>query len=613
MEDKETNHLPHEGAEEIREQSQVNEHDAAEGDSFAELFEASLNEQPVVEPDRMVSGTVVGRDVDSLLVDVGAKVEGAVPLSEFSEPGKFEMPEIGEKVQVVIKSSGRGGLKLSMREALQKAVWKSVEEALKTKSTIKGEIVSEIKGGYQVDLGGVRAFLPKSEADVNPRHQVSALIGTPCEMAIISANYKQENIVVSRRQPQQALLDEKRRIFFDRVSIGDRVSGVVKRLTDFGAFVEVNGVDTLLHVSDISWRRLQHPDEALSVGQMVVAEIVKLDPDSGKVSLSMRVLQADPWKKVTSKYEVGMRLTGTVRRLLDYGAMVELEPGVEGMIHRSQMSWTRKEVRPTAVLAEGDVVDVAVLEILQEKRRIALSLKAVMENPWQAWLAKYPIGIKVTGKVRNITDFGLFVGLNDELDGLVHIGNLSWDRPGSELLDEYQKGQEVTCVVLGGDIERQRISLGIKQLTVDPFDIFLKGAGRGACVHGTVTGLKSGEAIVEISKGVQAVLSLREVPHEHDEIKIGTELDAKIIEVDRSRRKVKLSINLLIRDEERDAIRSYSRSMRKDPAPSALALELKRKLAALPKASQTNVVHSIAKPATSRKAKAAEPKRSRAK
>jgi len=576
------NQFPSEHGEEIGSEPLQQEQNGSGEESFADLFEASLNDQSDDEPDQLVSGTVVGQDSESLLVDIGAKVEGAVPLSEFADDGKLKIPGTGDTVMVVVKSRGRGGLRLSMRDARQKEMWGLVETAVETGALLQGEIVAEIKGGYQVDLGGIRAFMPKSEADINPRHAAAALIGTESELAIITASRKQNNVVVSRRKPQQLLLDEKRRIFFGKASIGDHVNGVVKRLTDFGAFVEVEGVDALLHVSDISWRRLQHPDEALSIGQAVFAEIVKLDPENGKVSLSMRVLQADPWKKVASNYELSMRLTGTVRRLLEYGAMVELEPGVEGMIHRSQMSWTRKDIKPTAVLSEGDVVDVAVLEIDAEKRRIGLSLKAVTENPWQCWLADHAIGTKVTGKIRNITDFGVFVGLNDELDGLVHVGNISWDEAGQKLLGEYQKGQEITCIVLGGDIGRQRISLGIKQLTEDPFELFMKGAGRGARVHGSVISLNNGDAVVQISDGIEAFLPKREIPKEHEELKTGMQLEAKIIEVDRSRRRVKLSISQLLWDEEREAVRSYSDSLREEPAPSALALALQRKMASLP-------------------------------
>jgi small subunit ribosomal protein S1 len=575
----------------LPEESQVEEKEHAstemevnEGeDSFLELFEASLDGGAVVRPGSIVQGVVVGRDSESLIVDVGAKAEGVVPLTEFSEQGMPPVPEVGEEIRVLIRSiGGREGLRLSAREAIRQVAWEAVEEALQNGSTIEGEIISEIKGGYHVDLGGIRAFLPRSEADIDPHHQASALLGTRSEMAILSANRQQNNIVVSRRKPQQSLIEQKRKAFFARASLGDKVTGTVKRLTDFGAFVEVEGVDALLHVSDITWRRLHHPEEALSLGQRITAEIVKLDPETGKLSLSMRVLQPDPWKEVANKYEVGMRLTGTVRRLLDFGAMVELEPGVEGMIHRSEISWTKKEIKPVEALSEGDVVDVAVLEVSPEKRRIALSLKAVKENPWKAWLTNHPPGTKIKGKICNITEFGLFVGLNEELDGLVHIGNLSWDRPGNEVLAEYEKGQEITCVVLGGDIERQRISLGIKQLTTDPFDVFLKGSGRGANVHGTVVELRSGGAIVELGKGVQAILPMREVPRDYQEIKVGTELEAKIIEVNRSRRQVTLSVKQMLRDEEREAIRNYSQVVQEEAAPSALALglmKLKAKLA----------------------------------
>ncbi|MFQ5355251.1 MAG: S1 RNA-binding domain-containing protein [Mariprofundaceae bacterium] len=582
-------------------------------DSFRDLFEASLDDEPAVSPGNIVRGIVVGRDGESLIVDVGAKAEGLVPLAEFSEAGMPAVPEVGDELGVLISASGRGGIKLSAREALKKEARAAVQQAQQSGSTLEGEILAEIKGGYRVNLGGTIAFLPRSEADLDSRHLSSELLGSKSEMLILSADFQKDNIVVSRRQPQQLLLDEKRKAFFARASVGERVDGVVKRLADFGAFVEVDGVDALLHVSDITWRRLRHPDEVLTVGQKITAEIVKLDPEKGKFSLSMRVLQPDPWKGVIGKYEVGMRLTGTVRRLLDFGAMVELEPGVEGMIHRSEISWTNKEIKPIEALSEGDVVDVAVLEILPEKRRIGLSLKAVKDNPWKSWLSKHPAGTRIDGTVRNITEFGLFVSLSDELDGLVHIGNLSWDRLGNEVLAEFQKGQVVTCVVLGGDIERQRISLGIKQLTTDPFDLFLKEAGRGARVHGTVVELKSNEATLELAKGIRAVLPLREVPRDHEEIKPGAKLEAKIIEVNRTRRQVTLSIKQMQRDEEQEAIRSYSQVVKEEGSSlSALALglmDLKVKLASKPKPKPKPKVKAKAKPKAATKATAkASPK-----
>lgn len=552
---------------------------AESGESFADLFESSLEGQPVVKRGEVVTGTVVAKDSEHVVIDVGSKAEGTVALSEFAELGNPEGPALGDQVEVVVISAGgRGGMRFSAKDARRRIAWQKLREANETGSPIRVAVIAEVKGGYRVSYEGLNGFMPRSEADTDPRHQSAALLGKECTAKIIRVDRKQENIVVSRRQIMAEELEGKREAFFAKYHVGDRVTGTVRRLTDFGAFVDVDGVDTLLHVSDISWRHLRHPSELLVVGQEITAEIIRLNAASAKVSLSMKVLQPDPWNRVGQNYEPGMRVTGTVHRLLDYGAVVELEPGVEGMIHRSELNWMRPDIKPSEVLTEGEVVDVAVLEIKPEKRRIALSLKAVSDNPWQGWLAKHPIGSHVKGKVRNITDFGLFVGQDDGLDGLVHLGNLSWSNAGKEELAKYKVGQQVECVVLGVDVERQRISLGIKQLDEDPFDVFLAGADRGARVSGKVVALEKGAARVEVAEGIEAVLPLKEVPKENAELKVDDSVDAKIIDVDRRKRKVVLSVRQLHRDEERDAIRAYASDGGKvDSGPSALALELQRK------------------------------------
>ncbi|MDQ7012155.1 MAG: 30S ribosomal protein S1, partial [Mariprofundaceae bacterium] len=457
-----------------------------ETESFKQLFEASLREQAVIRRGETVRGVVVSRDAESVIVDVGAKAEGMIPVSEFEQAG-LDLPDVGDEIEAMVQSvGGASGIRLSVLEACRRKIWESIDTAMESGATLEATVTAEIKGGFRVNLGGLKAFMPRSEVDPDPHMPAAEIIGKPCQVTVLEARRKPENIVVSRKQPLAEERDAQRQAFFDSVSVGDRVSGTVRRLADFGAFIDVGGVDALLHVSDIAWRRLNHPSEMLSVGQSVTAEIIKLDPEKGKVSLSMKALQDDPWNKVAETYEPGMRLTGTVRRLLDFGAVVELEPGIEGMIHRSEMSWTRKDVRPTQVLAEGDVVDVAVLEVDPEARRIRLSLKAVTENPWQAWLARHPVGSRVSGKIKTITDFGFFVAVDDDLDGLVHLENLSWDKPGAEALTAYQKGQQVECVVLGVDVERQRIALGVKQLSDDPFELFLAGVKRGGRVSGVV-------------------------------------------------------------------------------------------------------------------------------
>jgi len=545
--------------------------------SFKQMFEESLKQHPVAERGQLVSGLVVGVDQESVMVDVGGKNEGVVPLNEFEKIGE-PVPAIGESIEVMVQSiGGTKGVNLSVLAAKHQSLWKCVDDSLANGSCIPATVQAEVKGGLRVDLGGLSAFLPRSEIDINPSSS-SDMIGQQTDVVVLTASRRPENIVVSRKRPLEAARSEERQVFFATATVGDKISGEIKRLTDFGAFVDAGGVDALLHVSEIAWRRLKHPSEVLQVGQHITAEIIKLNEATGKVSLSMRTLQADPWENVSGKYQAGMRLTGTVRKLLDYGAMVEIEPGVEGMIHRSEMRWTRQDVNPSKVLAEGDVVDVAVLAVDEEKRRISLSLKEVTENPWQAWLAKYPAGTHVKGAVRSITDFGLFVRLDNELDGLVHIGNLSWHESGEQVIASYAKGNEVECVVLGVDVERQRIALGIKQLEDDPFEVFLTNASRGSRVNGKILAPAAGGFTVELMPGITAYLPLREVPKEHGELKSGSAIEAKIIELDRKRRSVKLSISKMLHDEEKDAVRNYAKSRATKGAPSALALELQRKL-----------------------------------
>ncbi|MDX8390546.1 MAG: 30S ribosomal protein S1 [Mariprofundaceae bacterium] len=550
------------------------EESTPEGESFEKLFEASLQQKPVLEENQLTEGLVVGIDGDNVIIDVGIKGEGVVPVSEFDTA-----PQLNDKIEVLIRAvGGADGLRLSVLEVRKRLAWERLEIAIVDDHTVTARIESEIKGGYRLNISGIQAFMPKSEADPDPRTPASSLIGTRCEVAVISASKRPENIVVSRKKPLEKVVKAKQAAFFESIHLGDKIEGAIKRLATFGAFVDIGGVDALLHISDISWRRINHPQEMLSVGQSITAEVIKLDREAGKVSISMRALQADPWKRVDKTYESGMRLTGTVRRLLDFGAMIEIEPGVEGMIHRSELSWTRSDANPASLLTIGDVVDVAVLSVDAEKRRIALSLKEVCENPWQAWLSENPIGSKLSGPVKSKTDFGIFVRLTKELDGLVHIGNLSWDKSGEDALADYSKGDTVETVVLGVDIDKQRIALGVKQLLDDPLDLFLAGSGKGQNVNGTVSEVKERVAIVSLADGVYGTLPMRELPREHEALKVGDSIDAKVTMIDKRKRSITLSVRKMLDDEERDALRDYAQSQNTEPAPSALALELQRKL-----------------------------------
>lgn len=546
----------------------------SEEENFAQLLEDSLRSQPIVEEGQVVTGHILSVHGDEVTIDIGLKGEATVSINEFSGA---TAPVSGTDIDVLIRHiGGQKGLEISVREALQRKLWDKLEASVKDESTIQGNIEAEIKGGYRVNLGGLSAFMPKSEADTDMHVNAAQFIGTSCVFSVLNLSRRPENIVVSRKKPMMVEQAVVRQSFFEKVQIGDQLSGHVKRLVDFGAFVDVGGIDALLHVSDISWRHINHPQEMLTVGQNITAEVIKADAASGKISISMRTLQADPWLNVAEKYQPSMRLTGTVRRLLDFGVMVELESGVEGMIHRSEMSWLRKDIQPSSVVTLGDVVDVAVLSVDSAKRRIALSLKEVMENPWQSWLSQHPVGEKVSGLVRNITSFGLFIELSDGLDGLIHLSNFSWEKQGSDVIGEYSAGQEVEAVVLGVDIDRQRISLGIKQLSEDPLDLFLEHSGRSATVEGEVLEIQQFIALVRLTKGVDAVLPLREVPRDQS-LNVGDMIEAKVIETDKRRRKVVLSVRQLLQDEERDAIRTYAQNIEADQQPSALALELQRK------------------------------------
>ncbi|MBL1352340.1 MAG: 30S ribosomal protein S1 [Zetaproteobacteria bacterium] len=554
----------------------VNEQAAIpEEESFKAMFEASLKEERPLRKGESVRGMVVEVRAEQVIMDVGGKNEGSISIAEFEKLG-LDTPKAGDEIDAVILFTG-GSIRLSILEGKRREQWLKIDAVVAENTTIEATVTSEVKGGYRVDLGGLQGFMPRSEVDIHAGIQANQLIGHAYQVAILESSQRPENIVVSRKKPIAEKAAVARAKFFEGVALGDRVTGGVKRLTDFGAFVDLGGVDALLHVSDMTWRRIAHASEVLTLGQSIAAEIIKLNPESGKISISTKILQEDPWNHVATTYEAGMRLTGTVRKLLDFGAVVELEAGVEGMIHRSEMSWTRSDVNPTEILVEGDVVDVAVLEVDEKQRRIRLSLKEVAENPWQAWMTEHPEGSRLTGKIRNITEFGFFVALNSELDGLVHIGNLSWTESGQDVIQNYQKGQEVECVVLGVDVAKQRIALGIKQLQDDPFEVFMAGVKRGAAVKGTVIEVASGAAWVQLGEHVRARLALREVPRDQS-LNAGDEIEAKVIDVNRRRKQVDLSIRQFLSDEEREAVREYSQSVDQDDAPSALALALQRSL-----------------------------------
>lgn len=546
-----------------------------EEESFADLFNASLQEQPKLARGECVDGVVVAVDNEYVTLDLKGNHEGVIAIAEFATIGQ-DVPALGATIHAVMTGKGRMGIELSVLQAKRKALLDEITAAHEAGQTVSAIVVREVKGGFRVDLGGLEGFLPRSEADTG-FVESALLLGNRYDMAVIEVTRRPENVVLSRKQPLVVVELEQRQTFFAKHAIGDKVSGVVKRLTNFGAFVDLGGIDALLHVSDISWKHINNPNEMLSVGQQITAEIIKLDVDAAKISVSMKNMIEDPWAKVTDTYENDMQVTGTVRKLIKAGAIIELEPGVEGLIHRSEMSWTQKDIDPAKVLAEGDVVDVAILDFDASERRLRLSLKAVSENPWQVWMTTHPVGSKVTGKIRNISDFGLFVGLTADLDGLVHIGNLSWDTEGAEAIVAYKKGQEIEAVVIGVDVDRQRIALGIKQLSEDPFEIFAKGAKRGAAINGKVVDVLPNAFLVEVADGIIARLAAREIPREQQAPTVGEEVEAKVIDVNRQRRRIELSIRQLLQDEERASVRHYAQQHQNEDNLSALAIELQKK------------------------------------
>ncbi|OIO70956.1 MAG: 30S ribosomal protein S1 [Zetaproteobacteria bacterium CG_4_9_14_3_um_filter_49_83] len=552
----------------------VNEAAAAE-ENFAEMFEASLANQSQMKKGESVRCVVVAVGEQDVVVDVGTKNECLIPTLEFKTAHQ-DLPSIGDEVEALVVSTD-GQIRLSVLEGRRLQLWQDIEEAQASELILQATVTGEVKGGYKVDLNGLGAFMPRSEADVSSHVSYELLASEPFDVVVLESNRRQNNIVVSRKKPLLVNLQELRHAFFEKTKVNQKVTGKVKRLSDFGAFIDLGGVDALLHVSDVAWRRIEHPSEMLHVGQVVHAQVIKLNEEKGKVSISMKALQEDPWGNVAATYEAGMRVTGTVRKILDFGAVIELEPGVEGLIHRSEMSWTRHDIRPAEVLTEGDVVDVTVLEMSEGERRIRLSLKDVIDNPWESWLSEHPVGSKIKGEIKNMTEFGFFVQLTDELDGLVHIGNISWSESGDEAIKHFEKNQEVECLVLGVDIAKQRVSLGIKQLENDPFDVFLEGVRLGASVKGKVVSVQSGALMVEVAEGVEARLAKRELPREQDEPKVGDEIEAKVINANKKRRQVELSVKQLQHDEERNAVKQYASQLKQEEAPSALAIELQKK------------------------------------
>jgi small subunit ribosomal protein S1 len=529
-------------------------------DDFAALLEESFAGSAMIEG-RVVPATVTSVGGDFITVDVGLKTEGRIPLREFASDET--QPTVGAIVEVYLEriENALGDAVLSRDKAKREEAWTRLERLHEKKETVKGAIVGRVKGGFTVDLGGVNAFLPGSQVDIRPIRDVGPLMGQSQPFAILKMDRPRGNIVVSRRAVLEESRAEQRAEIVGNMAEGERRKGVVKNITDYGAFVDLGGIDGLLHVTDMSWKRVSHPSQVVEVGQEVEVQIIKINPDTQRISLGMKQLATDPWDGVGAKYPVGAKLTGRVTNITDYGAFVELEDGVEGLIHVSEMSWTKKNVHPGKIISSSQEVDVMVLDVDADKRRISLGLKQVMNNPWEAFMAEHPIGTNIEGEVRGITEFGLFVGLGPDLDGMVHINDIDWNIPGEEAVKKYNKGDAVQARVLDVDIEKERISLGIKQLSTDPTEsIDLR---KNSIVTTTVTEITTGGIEVSIADGAmksfirKADLARDRGDQRPERFAVGDKVDALVTAFDKAGRKVSLSIKAMEIKDEKEAVEQY--------------------------------------------------------
>lgn len=535
-------------------------------DSFAALLEESLGAASGLEGS-VLTGTVVGIENEFVLIDVGLKSEGRVALKEFALPGQKPEIKVGDTVEVYLErmEDKNGEAVLSREKARREEAWIQLEKQFKDNQRVTGVIFGRVKGGFTVDLNGAVAFLPGSQVDIRPVRDVGPLMGTPQPFQILKMDRARGNIVVSRRAVLEESRAEARSELVANLKEGQVLQGVVKNITDYGAFVDLGGVDGLLHVTDIAWRRINHPSEALHIGQTVNVQVVRFNPETQRISLGMKQLEADPWEQVGAKYPSGTKFVGRVTNITDYGAFVELEPGIEGLVHVSEMSWTKKNVHPGKIVSTSQEVEVMVLDVDPVKRRISLGLKQCLDNPWQAFLDKHPVGSELEGEVKNITEFGLFVGLPGDIDGMVHLSDLDWDRSGEEAVQDYKKGDTVKVKLLDVDVEKERISLGIKQLKRDNFAESAGALKKGDVVTCTVTQITDGGIEVALNDGVtgfikKADLSRERAEQRPDRFAVGEKVDAKIMQIDAKTRKISLSIKAREVEEDKQAMAEYGSS-----------------------------------------------------
>ncbi|EIT9809099.1 30S ribosomal protein S1 [Salmonella enterica] len=534
-------------------------------ESFAQLFEESLKEIET-RPGSIVRGVVVAIDKDVVLVDAGLKSESAIPAEQFKNAqGELEI-QVGDEVDVALDAveDGFGETLLSREKAKRHEAWITLEKAYEDAETVTGVINGKVKGGFTVELNGIRAFLPGSLVDVRPVRDTLHLEGKELEFKVIKLDQKRNNVVVSRRAVIESENSAERDQLLENLQEGMEVKGIVKNLTDYGAFVDLGGVDGLLHITDMAWKRVKHPSEIVNVGDEINVKVLKFDRERTRVSLGLKQLGEDPWVAIAKRYPEGTKLTGRVTNLTDYGCFVEIEEGVEGLVHVSEMDWTNKNIHPSKVVNVGDVVEVMVLDIDEERRRISLGLKQCKSNPWQQFAETHNKGDRVEGKIKSITDFGIFIGLDGGIDGLVHLSDISWNVAGEEAVREYKKGDEIAALVLQVDAERERISLGVKQLAEDPFNNWVALNKKGAIVTGKVTAVDAKGATVELADGVEGYLRASEASRDRVEdatlvLSVGDDVEAKFTGVDRKNRAISLSVRAKDEADEKDAIATVNK------------------------------------------------------
>ncbi len=545
-------------------------------ENFAELFEESLKTVDMV-PGSIVTGVVIDIDRDWVTVHAGLKSEGVIPAEQFADENGEVKLEIGDEVHVALESveDGFGETKLSREKAKRAESWKVLESAHAAEEVIMGVINGKVKGGFTVDVAGIRAFLPGSLVDVRPVRDTLHLEGKELEFKVIKLDQKRNNVVVSRRAVMETANSAEREELLATLEEGAKAKGIVKNLTDYGAFVDLGGVDGLLHITDMAWKRIKHPSEIVNVGDEIDVRVLKFDRERNRVSLGLKQLGEDPWVEITNRYPVGAKAKAKITNLTDYGCFAEIEEGVEGLVHVSEMDWTNKNIHPSKVVDLGDEVEVMVLEIDEERRRISLGIKQCQENPWDAFGTRFKQDDKISGKIKSITDFGIFIGLDGGIDGLVHLSDISWTETGEDAVRNYKKGDEIETVILAVDPERERISLGIKQLSEDNFSGFASANGKGTIVKGTVKEVEAKAAVITLSSEVEGTLKASEISRDKVEdattvLKVGDEVEVVITNVDNKNRTINLSIKAKDAAEEKAAIKEHSDKAAESASPATL-------------------------------------------